>query len=122
MTRALVTLVVVASCSLARTGRLVDGPCTHFGARGHGELAGAAVTLRLTTDWPAPCARDRWRRSTPVKVVVDTLRTMAGKARDSAALHALHGERREADHWTGLAQLWEDRVAALEETREDRAA
>ena len=55
MKRSIVALLAL-SCSWTRTGRLVDGPCMHFGARGHSDLAGAAVTVRLTTDWPTPCA------------------------------------------------------------------
>ena len=56
-----------------------------------------------------------------MKAVIETLRTMARNARDSAALHAAHGDRFEAEHWEALAQQWEERVAAMQETREDRA-
>ena len=57
-----------------------------------------------------------------MKAVIDTLRTMAHNARDSAALHAAHGDRFEAERWEALAQQWEERVAAMQETREDRAS
>jgi len=45
--------------------------------------------------------------------VLETLRVMVQKARDSAALHAAHGEREEAKRWTELADRWEERVAKL---------
>jgi hypothetical protein len=45
---------------------------------------------------------------------IETLLDMAKHARDSAALHEVHGgEQPEVDHWRGLAARWEDRVIGL---------
>jgi hypothetical protein len=57
-------VVLLFSCATWRqTGRLVDGPCTHLGARPADLSQSDAVddwgfTLQASSDWPAPCARD----------------------------------------------------------------
>ena len=52
-------LVSLSACAgWARSGRLVDQPCLHVGVRPASDAAGNwAVTVQVTTDWPARCRR-----------------------------------------------------------------
>jgi hypothetical protein len=46
-----------ASCATwARTGRIINDPCIHVGVRPASDgLGDYAVTVQITTDWPARC-------------------------------------------------------------------
>lgn len=53
---AVLTLLVVSCATWSQTGRLVNDPCVHLGARPNSDGFGDyALTIQLSSDWPNPC-------------------------------------------------------------------
>lgn len=58
MVRLLFTATLLTCASTwATTGSVYREPCTHVGVRGHSDLSGAAITVKITTDYPV-CPRE----------------------------------------------------------------
>ena len=57
-TRLAIAATLLTACSTwARSGSLVRDPCLHVGVRPGSDAVGDyALTVQVTTDWPARCA------------------------------------------------------------------